>query len=133
MGMRDDLYSLSGSIELDEAFFTSENSDVAKKNEKLKAGSGSQRKSKFLVMIESTSIDDGEKKKGKKDRKPGHLKMKVLSNLKAETITEKAEEAISDTGEIIADKSKSHAGIDGKFKETRTIVIPPEQAARIMP
>lgn len=65
MGMRDDLYSLSGSIELDEAFFTSENSDVAKKNEKLKAGSGSQRKSKVLVMIESASIDNGEKKKGK--------------------------------------------------------------------
>ena len=133
MGMRDDRYSLSGSIELDEAFFTSENSDIEKKNEKLKAGAGSQRKSKVLVMIESTPIDDGEKKKGKKDRKPGHLKMKVLSNLKADTISEKAEEAISDTGKIIADKSKSHTGIDGKFKETKTVVIPPEQAAKILP
>lgn len=46
-GMRDDRYSLSGFIKLDEAFFTSENSYIEKKNDKLKAGVGSQRKARF--------------------------------------------------------------------------------------
>jgi hypothetical protein len=45
--MRDDRYSLSGFIKLDEAFFTSENSYIEKKNDKLKAGVGSQRKARF--------------------------------------------------------------------------------------
>ena len=53
MGQRDATYQLSESIELDEAVFSTENSDEAKKQEKRKAGAGSQRKSKVLVMIES--------------------------------------------------------------------------------
>ena len=53
MGKRDDKYTLKGCIELDEGFFSTE-IPKEKKNEKLKAGAGSQRKSKVMVIAEST-------------------------------------------------------------------------------
>jgi len=37
-------------------------------------------KTKVLVMIESEAVPENEQKKGKKDRKSGHLKMKVILN-----------------------------------------------------
>jgi len=80
MGLRDGKYKLSDTIELDEAFFTTESSKEEAKSETLKRGSGSQRKTKMLVMIESEAVPENEQKKGKKDRKSGHLKMKVILN-----------------------------------------------------
>ena len=53
MGKRDDKYTLKGSIELDEGFFSTETPD-AQKQEKLKAGAGSQKKGKVLVMSPDT-------------------------------------------------------------------------------
>ena len=53
MGKRDDKYTLRGNIELDEDFFSTETPDT-QKQEKLKAGAGSQKKSKVLVIAEST-------------------------------------------------------------------------------
>ena len=56
MGKRDDKYTLKGCIELDEGFFSTE-IPKEKKNEKLKAGAGSQRKSKVMVIAESTPAE----------------------------------------------------------------------------
>ena len=56
MGKRDDKYTLKGNIELDEGFFSTETPD-AQKQEKLKAGAGSQKKSKVLVIAENTEPD----------------------------------------------------------------------------
>jgi len=52
MGLRDDEYSLHGTLELDEGFFSVE---VPKdqKYEPKKRGRGSQSKAKVLVMVES--------------------------------------------------------------------------------
>jgi len=55
MGKRDELYELSGCIELDEGFFTTER-DNDDKDKPLKRGRGSQRKTKVVVMAESTRI-----------------------------------------------------------------------------
>lgn len=57
MGKRDELYSLSGVIELDEGFFSTEISDD-EKQKPLKRGRGSQKKSKVLVMAESIPVED---------------------------------------------------------------------------
>ena len=46
MGKRDDEYQLSGEVELDDAFFTTEIS-LEEKDEPLKRGRGSQKKQKF--------------------------------------------------------------------------------------
>lgn len=60
--MYGDRYSLNRTIELDETFFTSENSLKIK----MKAGTDNQRKSKVLVMIESTLIAKGGKRTERK-------------------------------------------------------------------
>jgi len=61
MGKRDELYTLSGQIELDEGFFPTE-IPSNEKNNKLKRGRGSQKKTTVLVMAESKDVE-GEKQK----------------------------------------------------------------------
>ena len=56
MGKRDEMYSLSGVIELDEGFFSTETPDDEKKKP-LKSGRGGQKKSKVLVMAESQPVE----------------------------------------------------------------------------
>lgn len=72
MGQRDDEYTLSGEVELDEGFFST---DILEnhKFEKLKRGRGSQKKTKVLVMAESTETAGGKRKDVTK--KVGHIKM----------------------------------------------------------
>ena len=53
MGKRDSLYTLAGTIELDEGFFSTE-VDESEKEKPLKRGRGSQKKSKVLVMAETS-------------------------------------------------------------------------------
>ena len=65
MGQRDDRYKLSGTIELDEGYFTIAN--PLDEGEDLKSGIGSQRQSKVLVMVESEEAENP-----KKDRSPGN-------------------------------------------------------------
>ena len=52
MGARDESYQLKGVIELDDGFFSTDTKEEDK-DRQLKRGSGSQRKSKVLVMAES--------------------------------------------------------------------------------
>lgn len=51
--------------------------------EELKSGVRSQKKAKVLVMVENEKVDD--KKRGKKSRKCGHIKMRVINDLKTGT------------------------------------------------
>lgn len=85
MGNRDGEYVLAGRIELDEGYFSTKTSKEDK-DKPLKRGRGSQRKSKVLVMAESEIVEFS--KKGQKPRRVGYLKMKVIDNLKRETINE---------------------------------------------
>lgn len=62
MGKRDEQYELSGVIELDEGFFSTEIS-AEEKDKPLKRGRGSQKKSKVLVMAESTPVETGDQNK----------------------------------------------------------------------
>ena len=66
MGKRDGEYVLAGRIELDEGYFSTEISEN-EKNNPLKRGRGSQRKSKVLVMAESEFVQSP--KKGQKPRR----------------------------------------------------------------
>lgn len=72
MGKRDEQYSLSGVIELDEGFFSTEAPDQDK-DKPLRRGRGSQKKTKVLVMAESKAIE-GETKKNGKSRKVRFIK-----------------------------------------------------------
>ena len=57
MGQRDAQYTLSGMIELDEGFFSTER-DEDEKTKALKRGRGSQKKTKVLVMVESEQVEN---------------------------------------------------------------------------
>ena len=56
MGKRDELYTLSGVLELDEGFFSTETNED-KKDQPIKPGRESRKKSKVLVMTESKPIE----------------------------------------------------------------------------
>ena len=57
MGKRESIYKLSGTVELDEAFFPTR-MEADEKAEPMKRGAGSQRQSKVLVIVESKAVDD---------------------------------------------------------------------------
>ena len=85
MGKRDERYRLSGSVELDESFFTVELQEK-EKNKPWKRGRSSQRKAKVLVIVESSSFTKTPKR-GRPNKAVGHLKMQVIPDLESETIT----------------------------------------------
>lgn len=55
--IRESIYKLSGTVELDEAFFPTR-MEADEKAEPMKRGAGSQRQSKVLVIVEIKAVDD---------------------------------------------------------------------------
>lgn len=131
MGNRDEHYSLFGEIELDEGFFTTE-IDEDEKDKPLKRGRGSQKKSKVLVMAESSSTEESTKK-GKKNRKVNHLKMIVIDDLKADTIDSQVKKHIDKKAIIDSDNSTSYTNFKTLVKEHRPKVIPKTEVGKMLP
>ena len=134
MGVRDSQYQLTKAVELDEAFFTTDNEEIKKAKEKdkpLKRGAGSQRQSKVLVMVESEATIPT--KKSHKSRKAGHIRMVHIPDLLSETVKCEAIKAIDKESQITMDDSKSHVKLDGEFKETEKKVVKPEDAPKVLP
>ena len=130
MGKRDDKYTLKGFIELDEGFFSTE-TPAEQKEEKLKAGVGSQRKSKVLVVAESTPEENP--KKGQKTKSVGHIKMIVIPNAKAVTIDAVASKRIDKDSMITTDASTSHIHFKDMFTEHKSQVIDPKDIGKVLP
>lgn len=130
MGKRDGKYILSGNIELDEGFFTTEVPDE-QKTEKLKAGAGSQRKTKVIVMAEST--EEIHPKASQKPKKVGHIKMIVVPDTLASTIDRVASETIAADSRIITDAGSSHIHLKELFTEHKSQVINPKDIGKVLP
>lgn len=130
MGKRDDKYTLKGNIELDEGFFSTETPD-GQKDEKLKAGIGSQKKSKVLVIAESTPEVNPQKKN--KPNKVGHIKMIVIPNLKTATIETESVKAINPGSSITTDACASHRNFGRLFGEHRAQPIDPKDIGKVLP
>ena len=121
MGKRDDKYTFKGNIELDEGFFSTETPD-SQKQEKLKSGAGSQKKSKVLVIAESTESEN--QKRGQKPKKVGHIKMIVVPNLRMVTIDGEAVNAIEPDSSITTDAIKDGlSGISGEENPVESVSI----------
>ena len=129
MGKRDDIYKLTDQIELDDGFFSTINPD---KVEKLKRGRGSQKKTKVLVMTESREVPGETTKKGK-PRKVGYIKMKVMQDLKADTVTGIVEETVDRESKLITDDSTSYTGLEKVVQEHQASVIPKEKVGEMLP
>ena len=131
MGKRDEQYPLSGVIELDEGFFSTE-VDEDERDQPLKRGRGSQKKSKVLVMAESKPVEGKPRKTGK-PRQVGHLKMVVISDLKSNTITPLVDASVSETSTIDSDDSTSYVKLKDIVKEHHPQVIPKTEIGKILP
>lgn len=119
MGKRDDRYQLTAQVELDEGFFSIELPDT-EKDKPLKRGRGSQKKAKVLVMIESSP--SGEKpKQGRPSKTVGYLKMQVIPDLKAETITHIVKEQLEPSVELTTDDSTSYINFDEHVHSHQTV------------
>ncbi|HEY5507119.1 MAG TPA: IS1595 family transposase [Paludibacter sp.] len=127
MGQRDAQYTLSGMIELDEGFFSTERDDE-EKTKALKRGRGSQKKSKVLVMVESERVENP--KNPQKPKRVNHLKMIVIPDLKAETIDQKATTSIDKDSKITTDGSTSYTNFKDHFAQHDASVILPEEIAK---
>lgn len=130
MGRRDEQYILAGAIEPDEGFFTTEIPEE-KKGGKLKRGRGSQRKSKVLVMAESEMVENP--KPGKKPKRVGYLKMKVIDDLKAETIDGVVQNAISEKSSLNTDDPTSYVNLYGFVESHHSEVVPKESVGEKLP
>jgi transposase-like protein len=131
MGKRDEQYSLSGVIELDEGFFSTETPNQDK-DKPLKRGRGSQKKSKVLVMAESQPVE-GKTTKNGKPRQVGHIKMMVINDLKAGTITSLVKDNVSEKSIIDSDDSTSYVKLKDIVKEHRPQVIPKDEIGKTLP
>jgi transposase-like protein len=131
MGKRDEEYSLSGVLELDEGFFSTE-VKADEKDEPLKRGRGSQKKSKVLVMAESAPVE-GKTKPNRKSRKAGSIKMIVIDDLKSETITTQVQENVCNEAVIDSDHSTSYVKLKDVVKEHRPQVIPKTKVGEVLP
>ena len=129
MGQRDAEYQLCGSIELDEGFFSTQR-DETEKGKPLKAGRGSQKKAKVLVMAESTPVE-GSKMNIKKQ--VGHIKMVVIPNLKASTIDVEVVDNIKKESSLITDASSSYVHFKNLVGEHVSQVIEPKEVGKVLP
>ena len=130
MGKRDDEYTLEGTIELDDAFFSTEIS-LEDRDKPLKRGRGSQKKNKVLVMAESKTVENP--KAGKKPKKVRYLKMKVISDLKSETITRNVKEHVKKTADLTTDDSISYTKLKEHVYSHTASVIPNEEIPSVLP
>ena len=131
MGKRDSRYTLSGEIELDEGFFSTEIS-TEEKDKPLKRGRGSQKKTKVLVMAESKEVKGKTTKKGK-PKKVGHLKMQVIKDVKSETITSIVERDVLKESQVNTDDSTSYNKIKEIVLDHKPQVIPKEKVGVVLP
>jgi len=130
MGKRDNEYQLSGEMELDEGFFTTE-IPIEQKNKPLKRGLGSQCKSKVLVMAESTFVENP--KKGRKPKRVSHIKMIVINDLKSNTITDVVKEQVDKSAELITDDSTSYSKLKKHVKSHKAAVVKSDLIPTILP
>ena len=130
MGMRDDKYTLKGSVEVDEGFFSTE-IEEDEKGQPLKRGAGSQKKSKVVVMAESETVENP--KNPNKPKIVSHLKMKVVENLRSQTIGVVASEGIDPNARIISDATRNHKEFPSLFEEYASQVVEPSQIGKILP
>ncbi|MDR1516598.1 MAG: IS1595 family transposase [Dysgonamonadaceae bacterium] len=126
MGLRDGEYVLAGRIELDEGYFST-GIPAGQKDEPLERGRGSQ----VLLMAESEFVENP--KPGKKPRRAGYLKMKVIDDLQKETIDGQVQTLAKNTDGIDADDSTSYVDLKDFVPRHNTRVIPKEETGEILP
>lgn len=135
MGKRDDEYVLEDTVELDEGFFEQANSiqvnELTSKTEDKKRGRGSQKQAKVLVMTSTTPVKEYDKHQ--KSSKFKFVKMKVIEDLKAETIDKTVQAHISTQATVKTDGFKSYTHLKEIVAQHQQQIVPPKKASTILP
>lgn len=86
-------------------------------------------------MVESERVEPEErpKKKSSKPRRVGHIKMKVLSDLKADTIDREVKHNIERDSRLDTDDSTSYVHLGDLVSEHRPQVIPKNEIVSMLP
>ena len=130
MGKRDSKYKLGGQVELDNAFITTLIPEE-EKDKPLKRGAGSQKQSKVVVMTESTLVENPQP--GKKPKRVNHMKMMIIDDLRADTVTNVVKEQVDSQAELTTDDSTSYKKLKQVVKSHHAQVIEPEDLPKILP
>lgn len=130
MGMRDSQYTLSGSIELDEGFFSVDSEDYDA-NAPRHRGRGSEAKSKVLVMAESKEVELPTRRDV--TRQVGYIKMQVIKDLRADTIDQEVMDGVEQESSIITDGSTSYTHFSDMVDEHQSQVISPREVGKVLP
>ena len=130
MGKRDSRYTLDGHIELDEGFFTvdSEEYDAHAPRHR---GRGSEAKAKVLVMAESREEEHPTRRDVQ--RSVRYIKMRVIPNLRADTIDEVVMDSMEQESQLITDGSTSYTHFGDMVEEHHSQVIPPREVGKVLP
>lgn len=128
MGNRDEQYTLSDEVEMDEGFFETvmvkEERDALKANNqeyRRKRGRGSDKQSKALIMVESEEVKVP-KKNGKGNnkyriqRKINFLKMNKIESLKGSEIGYEVKKHIDKDSTLLTDNSTSYSKLKDHVK-----------------
>ncbi len=80
-------------------------------------------------MVESEPVDAP--KKGKKDRKAGHLRMVVIEDLGADTVKEAVNDICEkESTEVIMDDSTAHVKVGEVVEKAEACVVNPKKGTR---
>lgn len=98
-------------MEVDEGFFSTETPED-QKDSPLKRGRGSQRKTSVLVMAESSRSATPPARKYSTPKTVGHIKMLVIGDFKASTITGKIKTGTDGNADVTTDGFSSYAALE---------------------
>jgi hypothetical protein len=136
MGKRDEKYSLSEYLEIDEGFFKVVDKEITKEqlNEEQKRGRGSLSQAKVLVLIESIPVENqNEKYKHKPNRKCGYLKMIVMNDLKSDTINQTIKPIVDKQAIAMTDKYKGYSKLKNLLKHEEINTFGMKEVHKIFP
>ena len=141
MGKRDSRYKLNGTVEIDEAFFTTVDL-LRDKDEVQKRGAGSQRKTRVLVIVESeytganviNSTRTNSDYDHKKNRKMGFAKMIVMDeDSTIPTVNYEVQKNVEPTANAISDKASNFNKIGDVINSVTQMKVESEDAMKSLP
>ncbi len=123
------LYPLTGEVELANAFITTLIPE-GQKGQPLKKGVGSQKQSKVVVMTESAFVENPKPRKNPK--RVNHLKMRIIDDLKTDTISNTVKDLADSSAELTTDDSTPYTKLAEHVKSHLAQLIKPEDQPKIL-
>ena len=125
MGKRDNLYLLTGNVEVDEGFFET----IVPKEEKeesRKRGRGSQKQTMAMVFAETEEVISP--KTHRPSKKCKYFKMSICDDFTAKTAKEKIKRLVSENARMITDGYSTYKSLAKEFQNMNVEKVPSKEA-----